>query len=170
MASEAEKTFHHFAAYGESSSSGNEIHNKNFSKMCKDCGIMDGKIITSTDVDIVFSKVKKKNARTISWSECQIALKEMGQKRFKDKSPDDALQSMLALMANKVPASTGVTKTVAVGGVDRLTDPSKFTGSHKERFDDSGKGKGKAGREETTENTGYVGGYKGAGTYDHKKK
>uniref|UniRef100_A0A5F8GVW7 Tubulin polymerization promoting protein family member 2 n=1 Tax=Monodelphis domestica TaxID=13616 RepID=A0A5F8GVW7_MONDO len=129
MASEAEKTFHHFAAYGESSSSGNEIHNKNFSKMCKDCGIMDGKIITSTDVDIVFSKVKKKNARSINWTECQMALKEMGQKKFKDKSPEEALQSMFALMVNKVPVASGVTKTVAVGGVDRLTDTSKYTGS-----------------------------------------
>eukprot|EP01137_Pigoraptor_chileana_P006967 Opistho-2@3441 len=31
---------------------------------------------------------------------------------------------------------------------DRLTDASKFTGAHKERFDESGKGKGLAGREE----------------------
>lgn len=34
------------------------MNNKNFSKLCKDCGIMDGKTVTSTDVDIVFSKVK----------------------------------------------------------------------------------------------------------------
>lgn len=58
MASEAEKTFNRFAAFGESSSSGTEMNNKNFSKLCKDCGIMDGKTVTSTDVDIVFSKVK----------------------------------------------------------------------------------------------------------------
>jgi len=54
------------------------------------------------------------------------------------------------------------------GGVDRLTDTSKYTGSHKERFDDSGKGKGAAGRSDATQNTGYVGGYKEAGTYDKK--
>jgi len=53
-----------------------------------------------------------------------------------------------------------------VGGVDRLTDTSKYTGSHKERFDESGKGKGAAGRSDTQENTGYVGAYKGAGSYD----
>ena len=29
---------------------------------------------------------------------------------------------------------------------DKLTDPKQYTGSHKERFDDDGKGKGKAGR------------------------
>ena len=52
------------------------------------------------------------------------------------------------------------------GGVDRLTDTSKYTGSHKERFDDSGKGKGASGRTDTAQNTGYVGAYKGSGTYD----
>ncbi len=34
------------------------MNNKNFSKLCRDSGIMDGKTVTSTDVDIVFSKVK----------------------------------------------------------------------------------------------------------------
>jgi len=55
---------------------------------------------------------------------------------------------------------------VNVGGVDRLTDTSKYTGSHKERFDESGKGKGATGRSDTQQNTGYVGAYKGSGTYD----
>ena len=57
-------------------------------------------------------------------------------------------------------------KATKVGGVERLTDTSKYTGSHKERFDESGKGKGLAGRQDLTDNSGYVGAYKGAGTYD----
>lgn len=57
-----------------------------------------------------------------------------------------------------------------IGAVDRLTDTSKYTGSHKERFDESGKGKGKSGREEIVENTGYVSAYKHAGSYDEKTK
>ncbi|EDV27213.1 uncharacterized protein TRIADDRAFT_54943 [Trichoplax adhaerens] len=36
----------------------------------------------------------------------------------------------------------------------RLTDSSKYTGSHKNRFDDSGKGLGKAGRENMVDYTG----------------
>lgn len=52
--------------------------------------------------------------------------------------------------------------------MDRLTDTSKYTGSHKERFDESGKGKGKEGREDLTDDAGYVSGYKGQGTYDKK--
>lgn len=63
-----------------------------------------------------------------------------------------------------------VQKVAKTGAVDRLTDTTKYTGSHKERFDDSGKGKGKAGREDLVENTGYVGAYKNAGTYEEKTK
>ncbi|XP_068953827.1 tubulin polymerization-promoting protein family member 2 [Petaurus breviceps papuanus] len=170
MASEAEKTFHLFAAYGDSSSSSNDLNNKNFAKLCKDCGIIDGKAVTSTDVDIVFSKVKEKNSRTINWNQFQVAMKELGQKKFKGKKAEEALESIFTLMKDKGPVASGVTKAVAVGGVDRLTDTSKYTGSHKDRFDESGKGKGKAGRDDTKENSGYVSGYKGAGTYDEKKK
>lgn len=54
--------------------------------------------------------------------------------------------------------------------VDRLTDTAKYTGSHKERFDDSGKGKGKSGREDIPDTSGYVSSYKGSGTYDDKVK
>lgn len=50
-----------------------------------------------------------------------------------------------------------------------MTDTSKYTGSHKERFDESGKGKGKEGRSDVVKNNGYVGNYKGAGTYSGKK-
>ena len=39
-------------------------------------------------------------------------------------------------------------------------------GSHKERFGEDGKGKGMEGRADLVENSGYVGNYKGADTYD----
>ncbi len=45
------------------------------------------------------------------------------------------------------------------GAVDRLTDTTKYTGSHKERFDDSGKGRGAVGRKDVA-GDGYVTGYK----------
>ena len=49
-----------------------------------------------------------------------------------------------------------------------MTDTSGYTGSHKERFDEHGQGKGKDGRADQVENSGYVGNYKGAGTYEKK--
>ncbi len=42
-----------------------------------------------------------------------------------------------------------------------MTDTSNYTGSHKERFDESGKGKGADGRTDKADNSGYVGNYKG---------
>ena len=49
-----------------------------------------------------------------------------------------------------------------------MTDHTQYTGAHKQRFDDDGQGKGKEGRTDEAKNTGYVGDYKGAGTYDAK--
>ncbi|XP_034278922.1 tubulin polymerization-promoting protein family member 2-like [Pantherophis guttatus] len=164
--SELEKAFRKFAVYGDTAATGNDMTGKNFSKMLKECGVMDGKAVTSTDVDIVFNKVKTKTARNITYPEFQEAIKELSAKRFKGKSAEEALQATHQLMEGKEPGNVGATKTVAAGAVDRLTDTSKYTGSHKERFDESGKGKGIAGRAEITDNSGYVGAYKGSGTYD----
>lgn len=55
---QVEAAFQKFAVHGDSNAGGNEMNGKNFAKMCKDCNITDGKNVTTTDVDIVFSKVK----------------------------------------------------------------------------------------------------------------
>ncbi|XP_064277920.1 tubulin polymerization-promoting protein isoform X1 [Passer domesticus] len=163
-----EEAFRKFAVHGDTRATGKEMHGKNWSKLCKDCNIIDGKNVTTTDVDIVFSKIKGKSVRTITFEQFKEALQELSKKRFKGKSDEEALQEMYKLIEGKGPGLTGVTKTVASPTVSRLTDTSKFTGSHKERFDASGKGKGRAGREDLVDNSGYVSGYKHAGTYDHK--
>lgn len=59
-------------------------------------------------------------------------------------------------------------KTATNASVDRLTDASKYTGAHKERFGDDGKGKGIEGRKDIVSDTGYVGNYQGEGTFDKK--
>ena len=61
-------------------------------------------------------------------------------------------------------------KQSGTGGVGRLTDASGYTGAHRERFGADGKGKGIDGREERADGSGYVGNYKGSGTYEAKKK
>ncbi|XP_030059545.1 tubulin polymerization-promoting protein family member 3 [Microcaecilia unicolor] len=165
-----EDSFQKFAIYGDTKATGHEMTGKNWAKICKDCKVIDGKSVTSTDVDIVFSKVKQKSARVINFEEFKKALEELSAKRFKGKSKEEAFDAMCQLIAGKEPASLGVTKAASGGAVERLTDTSKYTGSHKERFDESGKGKGKSGRETIVENTGYVSAYKHAGTYDSKMK
>ncbi|XP_028308050.1 tubulin polymerization-promoting protein family member 2 [Gouania willdenowi] len=168
--SEVESSFQKFAMHGDTKATGKEMNGKNFAKLCKDCHIIDGKNVTTTDVDIVFSKVKAKSARVITFEQFKQALTEFAPKRFKGKSKEEALQQMYSLIAGKEPANVGVTKVAKAAAVDRLTDASKYTGSHKERFDDSGKGKGKAGREDVPDTSGYVSAYKGSGSYEEKVK
>ncbi|XP_037553672.1 tubulin polymerization-promoting protein family member 3 [Nematolebias whitei] len=163
-------TFKRFAVHGDTKATGKELNGKNWAKLCKDCKITDNKNVTSTDVDIVFSKVKQRTARVITYEEFEEALKQLAPKKFKGQSKEEALQSIYKLVEGREPSNVGVTKVSKTAAVDRLTDTSRYTGSHKERFDESGRGKGREGREEIVENTGYVGAYKNAGTYDAKTK
>lgn len=55
---EVETAFQKFAVHGDTKATGKEMNGKNFAKLCKDCHVIDGKNITTTDADIVFSKVK----------------------------------------------------------------------------------------------------------------
>ncbi|XP_058011425.1 tubulin polymerization-promoting protein family member 3 [Ahaetulla prasina] len=165
-----QESFRKFAIYGDTKATGQEMNGKNWAKLCKDCKVIDGKGVTGTEVDIVFSKVKAKSSRVISYEEFKRALEELAPKRFKDKSSEEAFNAICQLVAGKEPTNVGVTKAKSVGAVERLTDTSKYTGSHKERFDETGKGKGKSGRENIVDNSGYVSSYKNAGTYDAKMK
>ncbi|KAL2084034.1 hypothetical protein ACEWY4_019552 [Coilia grayii] len=163
-----EEAFRRFAIHGDTRATGKDMHGKNWSKLCKDCNVIDGKNITLTDVDIVFSKVKKKSSRTITFNEFKEALTELSRKRFKDKTSEEAAEEVFKLIEGKSPIIAGVTRAVASPTVSRLTDTTKFTGSHKERFDETGRGKGKAGRVDVLDTSGYVSGYKHAGSYEKK--
>ncbi|XP_020340901.1 tubulin polymerization-promoting protein family member 3-like [Oncorhynchus kisutch] len=167
---EVETSFKKFAIHGDTKATGKEMNGKNFAKLCKDCRVIDGKNVTATDVDIVFTKVKAKTARVIAFEQFSQALSELAPKRFKGKCQEEALQQLYGLIAGREPANAGVTKVAKAAAVDRLTDTTKFTGAHKERFDESGKGKGKAGRVDIPDASGYVGAYKGKGTYEDKVK
>lgn len=150
-----------------SKANGAEATSMDINKWAKDAGIL-GKNLTSNHIDIAFSKVKVKGAKNLTVKEMDAMIEEMAQK-YKDDKKIDLDQAKAQLMEKMTGADSkmhGTTGAVNVGGVDRLTDTSKYTGSHKERFDESGKGKGMSGREDVKDNTGYVGAYKGAGTYD----
>uniref|UniRef100_A0A8C9FK23 Tubulin polymerization-promoting protein family member 3 n=1 Tax=Pavo cristatus TaxID=9049 RepID=A0A8C9FK23_PAVCR len=108
-ASEAEGSIQVFAIYGDTKATGQEMNGKNWAKLCKDCKVIDGKSITGTDVDIVFSKVKGKTARVINYEEFKKALEELAPKRFKDKSKEEAYDAICQLVAGKEPINVGVT-------------------------------------------------------------
>ncbi|KAK9395378.1 TPPP2: Tubulin polymerization-promoting protein family member 2 [Crotalus adamanteus] len=103
--SELEKTFLRFAAYGNTATHRNTMSRKNFYKMLKECDVMDGKVMTSTDVLIAFNEVKFKGANHINYIECLQAIKLLSRKCFKEQSHEEALQAILKLMEGKKPSN-----------------------------------------------------------------
>ncbi|KAG7276032.1 hypothetical protein CRUP_004429 [Coryphaenoides rupestris] len=135
-----EESFRRFAIHGDTRATGKEMHGKNWKKSC----------------------------RNITFDEFKAALGELAKKRYKEKTAEEAEAEVFKLIEGKAPIISGVTRAVASPTVSRLTDTTKFTGSHKERFDNSGRGKGKAGRVDLVDTSGYVSGYKHAGSYEKK--
>ncbi|TNN29668.1 Tubulin polymerization-promoting protein family member 3 [Liparis tanakae] len=102
-------SFQRFAVHGDAKASGRELNGKNWAKLCKDCRVADGKAVTATEVDIVFSKVKQKASRVLTFEEFQRALEELAPKRFKGQSKEEALESMSQLVEGQEPTNAGVT-------------------------------------------------------------
>ncbi|KAJ3178317.1 hypothetical protein HDU87_003629 [Geranomyces variabilis] len=119
-----------------------------FAKFARDNKLIDNKKVTSTDVDIIFNKVKPKGARKLDWNTFLEGLTQIAEKKNPGKQGRDALDSLIGLIIKKGggPIATGTApKSDAI--VDRLTDTSKYTGTHKLRFDEAGQGRGAAGRD-----------------------
>ncbi|XP_067934186.1 tubulin polymerization-promoting protein family member 2-like [Watersipora subatra] len=149
-----------------------KLTDKNLTKLFKDCHLY-GKALTSADTDIAFSKVKEKGKKEISLGQFKDLLRAVSSKYQKDKlleTEETAYELMVKTITEHEPGLHGTTNAMKGGVVNRMTDTSKYTGTHKERFDESGKGKGIAGREEVDAKDGYVQGYKERGTYDDKMK
>lgn len=157
-----EDIFKNFCSFGDKGAAP-MMDGAKLAKLSRDCKLLD-KNLTSTDVDIIFTKVKAKTERKITYHQFEEALKMMAEKKY--PGDEGGLDKLKALISEaKGPELHGATKAVKSSAVDRLTDTSKYTGTHKERFDDSGKGKGVAGRKEVNDDSGYVTGFKDKG--DH---
>merc|ERR1711931_163275 len=159
------KAFMNFANQGKSGAQVQELDNKNWTKMAKDCGLYN-KTCSSTDGDITFQKYCGNKAKHINFDTFLKFIDELATKFYKGDA--NAVAKYRELIVKKgAPQNTG-TKVATGNNVDKMTDTSQYTGAHKERFDESGKGKGKEGRENVVANDGYVTGYKGKDTYDKK--
>ncbi|KAF2903479.1 hypothetical protein ILUMI_02713 [Ignelater luminosus] len=104
-------------------------------------------------------------SRTLSYPQFVKYVDELA--KYKKLSSEEM---KIKLTACGFPGYNQATQAVKVGGVDRLTDTTQYTGTHKERFDESGKGKGIAGREDVADDRGYVTGYHNADTYDETRQ
>lgn len=154
-----EEQFENFAKFGDTRADGSTITLSQIDKWLKQAGVFN-KTLTTTDSAITFNKFKSK---TITYETFVKFIEDLAQQK---KIQVDTIREKLESCG--APGMTKATQPVKTGAVERLTDTSKYTGSHRERFDESGKGRGKEGRVDVFENTGYVGGYKGQGTYDSK--
>eukprot|EP00879_Flechtneria_rotunda_P020781 GHRR01021876.1.p1 GENE.GHRR01021876.1~~GHRR01021876.1.p1 ORF type:complete len:196 (+),score=54.06 GHRR01021876.1:2350-2937(+) len=68
-----------FASFG-SSQTCVEMEGKNFIKLCKDTKLLS-KALTTTDLDIIYTKAKAKGARKITWTEFLKALDLVAEKK-----------------------------------------------------------------------------------------
>merc|ERR1712142_241120 len=134
--------FMNFANQGKSGAKVQELDNKNWTKMAKDCGLYN-KTCTSTDGDITFQKFCGNKAKQINFDTFCKFIDELSLKFYKGDA--NAVAKYRELIVRK--------------------GAPQNTGANKERFDESGKGKGKEGRENVTANDGYVTGYKGKESY-----
>jgi len=159
-----EANFNNFCKGGQATS-------KDITKWMTDAGVLGKGSCSSNNLDICFSKIKDKGQTKIGFAKLDALIAEVAKAYAKDHKQSEA--DAVTAIKEKLEKCTGPklagTKQSKTGGVDKMTDASKYTGSHKERFDKDGKGKGIEGRADKADNSGYVGNYKGEGTYDKKK-
>mmetsp|Transcript_10819 Transcript_10819/g.15126 ORF Transcript_10819/g.15126 Transcript_10819/m.15126 type:complete len:149 (+) Transcript_10819:79-525(+) len=75
-------------------SAGNkEMDGKQFVKLCKDTGLVDKKF-TTTDVDLIFAKVKDKSVRKITFAQFENAVGQIATKKGVTK--DDVSEKIIA--------------------------------------------------------------------------
>ncbi|XP_019878045.1 tubulin polymerization-promoting protein homolog [Aethina tumida] len=155
-----EENFKIFAKFGDPKSDGKQITLSNSDKWMKQAKVIDGKKVTTTDTGIYFKKLKSQKVGIVDY-------KKFLEDLAKNKKLDlEEVKNKLASCGQ--PGHHGVGAVKATSTVDRLTDTSKFTGTHKQRFDDSGKGKGISGRKDLPDDSGYVQGYQNKDSYGNK--
>lgn len=64
----------------ETFAAGKEMDGKTFAKVAKDCGLLDKKL-TSTDIDLIFAKIKDKAARKITFDQFKAGVSNMATKK-----------------------------------------------------------------------------------------
>ncbi|XP_046487498.1 tubulin polymerization-promoting protein homolog [Neodiprion pinetum] len=150
-------SFKAFSKFGDPKSDGKQITLSQSDKWMKQAKVIDGKKITTTDTGIYF---KKHKSVKLGLEQYKAYLDDLA----KNKKVD--VEELKNKMANcGAPGVSSHAAGKAASTVDRLTDVSKYTGSHKQRFDESGKGKGIAGRKDLPDQSGYVTGYQNKDTY-----
>ena len=137
-----------------------------FAKLCRGAGIVEGsEAAASTNsssaepppprvppaaVDVAFSKAKSKGRRTLTYEQFLFALQLLGLEMFPAEEPLGAAQRLISLVVRSGgPTSNSSVASPQTGGVfAKLTDASQYTGAHRHRFDEEGRGRGIEGRDD----------------------
>merc|ERR1711894_211807 len=131
--------FEAFAKFGDKSADGKTIKLSQSDKWFKQAKVIQPKKVSTTDTGIAFRKISK-NAPKLSFSDWNKYLDEIANSKKQDKNE---LKSKLIECGR--PGFTGATAVKTNAALDRLTDHSKYGGTHKQRFTEDGKGRGKSG-------------------------
>ncbi|KAG4079808.1 hypothetical protein HA402_014939 [Bradysia odoriphaga] len=151
------ESFKVFSKFGDTKSDGKHITLSQSDKWMKQAKVIDKKI-TTTDTAIHFKKLKSMKLSLTDYNKFLDDLattKKVDLAEIKNKMATCGAPGVLQVSAGK-----------AAAAVERLTDTSKYTGSSKQRFDETGKGKGVQGRKDVVDASGYVSGYQHKDTYD----
>ena len=74
--------FEEFCAFGAGQKGGNMMDSRTCQKLCRDCGLTHKRRLNKTDIDLIFTKVKPKGERRITFSEfkqaCQMFATKLG--------------------------------------------------------------------------------------------
>ncbi|KAL3314451.1 hypothetical protein Ciccas_006925 [Cichlidogyrus casuarinus] len=163
-----------FVAFCDASKRGsNTATTKTLKKILVDSKILD-KNFSMNSVDIEFSKYlgktqnKTKAVNSVEFNTFVNDYLIPVYAKDTKKSLDDATEFIRNALAKcGGPSAVGTTQFSKDDATARMTDVSKYTGAHRERFDaETGQGLGKAGRTDELNTDGFVDGFKGKGTYD----
>eukprot|EP00744_Colponema_vietnamica_P000207 GILI01000369.1.p1 GENE.GILI01000369.1~~GILI01000369.1.p1 ORF type:complete len:192 (-),score=56.29 GILI01000369.1:180-692(-) len=143
-----ERLFNSFCAFGRAGST-HEMENAKFAKFARDCKLLD-RSLTAVQVDLIFNRVKQKTSRKINFTEFQNALHLLAQAKYGAGDADGFDKICAAALAAGGPSFSSVTAVAHDSWVAKQTDTSLYTGAHKERFDAGGRGRGIAGRTDTS--------------------
>lgn len=147
------------------------LDNAKWFKCINEMGLIDNRTLSRPEVDLIFSKVKAKGERRLAFAQfCEgmlmIARKKAGRPESDAAPEDEADLAAILAKANVEASVAGTTVPVKSSIVDRLTDTKLYTGAHKQRFDEDGRGRGLEGRDSVSKGAGGHGVYHGGAVSD----
>jgi hypothetical protein len=121
--------FMQYSGFGAKEKAG-EIDGALFAKLCKETGIIN-KQCTKTDVDLIFTRAKPKMGRKLNYSQFQMALLWLGEKRFAKTCLEVGKEAAMHRVMELIAASPGpIAHATRPDFVKFFDDKTTYTGVH----------------------------------------